>query len=304
MRRRSLWTDLSAPALARPLDRRAFTRGALAALGLGAVAVACGGKGDSAADSGAGEGDDGSDGSDGGGDIDGGDGLSDADVAWATGGTAAMAGGYPDPFTDAPEACALTCEVTLGPCYIETIEREDISEGSTGLPMRLCFRVVDSDCNPVVGAAVDVWHTNLAGLYSGEEAAEMCTGGDAAAVAGRWFRGVQNTDSEGKVFFNSCFPGWYSSRAVHIHLLVRVGGEAFVITQVFFASELLEDIFSNQPEYAAFGQPNVSNDEDSLIADADPDMLQMNTARQADGALLAYKTLVVRTSLSESSCAV
>jgi hypothetical protein len=34
MRRRSLWTDLSAPALARPLDRRAFTRGALAALGI------------------------------------------------------------------------------------------------------------------------------------------------------------------------------------------------------------------------------------------------------------------------------
>lgn len=303
MRRRSLWTDLSAHALSRPLDRRSFTRGALAALGLGAVAVACGGKADSAGGD-TSEGSDGSDGSDGGDSSDGSDGLSDADVAWATGGTAAMAGGYPDPFTDTPEACALTCEVTLGPCYAETIEREDISEGNTGLPMRLCFRVVDSDCNPVAGAAVDVWHANIAGVYSGEDAAEMCTGNDAAAVASRWFRGVQNTDSEGKVFFNSCFPGWYSSRAVHIHLQVRVGGEAFVTTQVFFASALLEDIFANQPEYAAFGQPNVSNEEDGLIAEADPDMLQMNTARQADGALLAYKTLVLRTSLSDSSCAV
>lgn len=300
MRRRSLWTDLSAPAL----DRRTFTRGALAALGLGAVAVACGGKGDSAGGDSSGDDGEGGASGDGGAGSDGEDGLSDADVDWATGGTAAMAGGYPDPFTDTPEACALTCAVTLGPCYAETIEREDISEGNPGLPMRLCFRVVDSDCKPVAGAAVDIWHTNISGLYSGEDAAEMCTTGDAAAMASRWFRGVQNTDSEGKVYFNSCFPGWYSSRAVHIHLQVRVGGDAFVTTQVFFASALLADIFANQPEYAAFGQPNVSNEEDGLIAEADPEMLQMNTARQADGALLAYKTLVLRTSLSDSGCAV
>jgi protocatechuate 3,4-dioxygenase beta subunit len=299
MRRTPRWTRPSA--LPRPLDRRAFTRGALAALGFGAVTVACGGKAGPAGDSGASGGADGTDGTGGADGTDGG--LGDADVAWATGGTAAMAGGYPDPFTDTPEACALTCALTLGPCYVETVEREDISEGNPGLPMRLCFRVVDVDCNPVAGAAVDVWHTNIEGLYSGEGAAELCTGGDADAVAGRWFRGVQTTDRDGKVSFNSCFPGWYSSRAVHIHLQVRVGGDAFVTTQVFFASELLDDIFANQPEYAAFGPPDVSNDEDNIIADADPDMLQMNTARQEDGALLAYKTLVLRARLSDDGCA-
>lgn len=297
--------DLSPQGLAQPLDRRSFTRAFATTLGLGAVAAACGGSDGEGATKGQGSG----------GAVDpdadtsadtasAQDTLVDADVPWATGGTAAMAGGYPNPFTATPEACALTCALTLGPCYVESVVREDISEGNPGLPMRLLFRVVDVDCVAVEGAEVDVWHTDLGGRYSGAEAADMCTGGDAAARAGRWFRGVQTTDSDGVAGFNSCLPGWYPSRAVHIHLQVRVAGRGMVTTQVFFADALLADVYTHQPDYAAFGMPRVSTADDGILADADPAMLQLSTARQPDGALLAYKTIVLRRSLDEEGCAV
>jgi hypothetical protein len=73
--------------------------------------------------------------------------ASDAAVGpgmWAGGGTKSMQGGYPDPFMGSlGTACALFPAQTLGPCYAQMpMTREDISEGMTGLPMRLSFLVV------------------------------------------------------------------------------------------------------------------------------------------------------------------
>ena len=54
---------------------------------------------------------------------------------WATGGTAAMKGVYPDPFASGHgAACSLTCSATVGPCHAATLVRRDISEGHAGLP--------------------------------------------------------------------------------------------------------------------------------------------------------------------------
>ena len=90
---------------------------------------------------------------------------------WASGGTAAMTAKatYPDPFTDVPELCELVASTTQGPCTTEDdLVREDVSEGWSGLPVRLALRVVDSNCAPVSGATVKIWHTNLEGSYSGQ----------------------------------------------------------------------------------------------------------------------------------------
>lgn len=83
---------------------------------------------------------------------------------WATGGTASMTDKetYPDPFTGAIDACALVAATTQGPCTTEDeLLREDVSEGWTGLPVRLALRVVDTACNPVAGVTVKIWHTNI-----------------------------------------------------------------------------------------------------------------------------------------------
>ncbi|HMV70237.1 MAG TPA: protocatechuate 3,4-dioxygenase [Myxococcota bacterium] len=225
-----------------------------------------------------------------------------ADVAWATGGTASMTGEYADPFTDEAAACALLCPLTLGPCYAETVERKDISEGWTGLPARLALQVVDEACDPVAGATIDVWHTSFAGLYSGDDAAQMCTNGDTEARAHRFFRGAQTTDADGRVDFDTCFPGWYSSRTVHIHFTIRRDGQEYLTSQLFFPQELIRDVFANHPEYRGFGQPDTTNTSDTVLGDADAGPYTLSARRMADGALLAWKRLVIRSSLATSVC--
>lgn len=178
------------------------------------------------------------------------DGSTPADdsIAWATGGTAVMAGGYADPFAAGlGSTCAVYRAATLGPCHALTVNRRDVSEGEAGLPVRLAFLVVNPSCQPVPGATVELWHAGPSGLYSGSDASNMCTNGNAAARAARWFRGIQTADANGRVDFDTCYPGWYRSRSVHIHLTVRVGGAEYLTSQLFFEDALNSEIIATQP---------------------------------------------------------
>lgn len=223
---------------------------------------------------------------------------------WATGGTASMCGNYPDPFAGGlGETCELTCSSTLGPCYAETIERQDISEGQNGLPMRLVLKVVDVDCNPIAGAEVDVWHTSADGFYSGEDSVQQCTLGDPEAIASRWMRGVQTTDEEGRVDFDTVFPGWYGGRTIHIHFQVRIGGTAYVTSQLFFDDALSDEIIASEPVYSDRGPRDTTNAEDGVIGGGDVGNVLLMTERQSDGAMLAWRALVVRSSTGEPLCA-
>lgn len=222
---------------------------------------------------------------------------------WATGGTAAMCGNYPDPFAGGlGETCELTCSATLGPCYAQTEERRDISEGDPGLPMRLALKIVDVDCNPIVGAEVDVWHTNANGLYSAEEAPNLCTLGDPAALAARWMRGIQITDREGRVDFDTCFPGWYGGRTIHIHIQIRIGGFDFVTSQLFFDDALSDEIVARQPIYSDRGARDTTNANDGVVGGGDIGNVLLQTERMPDGAMLAWRAIVVRSSLGEPTC--
>ncbi len=226
-----------------------------------------------------------------------------AAATWATGGTAAMSGGYPDPFTAGlGSSCALACAMTLGPCYAQTVDRQDVSEGHPGLPTRLAFKVVDEGCEPVPGATVDIWHTSPGGLYSGGDANDFCTGGDATERAHRWFRGVRTTDADGRADFDTCFPGWYPGRTIHVHFTVRHEGQSYVTSQLFFPDALCDEIIATQPLYDARGPRDTTNQNDSVIAASAVDDYTFAWARQPDGALLAWKTVVVRSSLATAPC--
>ncbi|MEU8677513.1 intradiol ring-cleavage dioxygenase [Streptomyces sp. NPDC048560] len=70
------------------------------------------------------------------------------------------------------ETCyRLTSETTEGPYYIDADKiRRDITEDREGILMTLRLKVIDSDtCKPVKQAAVDIWHCDALGLYSGYE---------------------------------------------------------------------------------------------------------------------------------------
>jgi protocatechuate 3,4-dioxygenase beta subunit len=225
---------------------------------------------------------------------------------WATGGTAAMCADYPDPFAGGiGNPCELSCSATLGPCYAETFDRKDISEGALGLPVRLAFLVVDETCTPVADAEIDIWHTSPNGLYSGEDASPTCTFDDPEAVAGHWFRGVQTTDANGRADFDTCFPGWYSGRTIHIHITVRVGGTEYVTSQLVFEDALVDAIIAEQPIYSDRGPRDTTNVTDGIMSAADDlAAFTFETEHMSDGAMLAWKTLVIRSSTDEPLCAI
>lgn len=235
-----------------------------------------------------------------------GDTCGPAAAAWATGGTAAMTAKacYPDPFTAAIATCPLVvCATTAGPCTATAPVRQDVSEGYPGLPVRLALKIVTAtSCTPVAGAVVEIWHTQVTGVYSGiTPSPGFCSGGDADAPNHSYFRGTQTTDAAGRVDFDTCFPGWYPGRAIHIHFKVTVGATSYLVSQLFFDTALTTQIFASHPTYTAEGQPDTANANDSVIGGGAIAQYQLDTARMSDGAMLASKTIALRSS-AQTNC--
>jgi protocatechuate 3,4-dioxygenase beta subunit len=158
--------------------------------------------------------------------------------------------------TAAPD-CVLMPELTEGPYYLDLdLVRSDITGDRPGLPLDLRVTVVDADaCEPVEGAAVDVWHCDAGGAYSGVQGAEGET----------FCRGVQMTDADGVAEFRTVFPGWYTGRAVHVHLKVQVDGDQTHTGQLFFDPEVTSAVYAREP-YAERGEPDVPNSSDDIYA--------------------------------------
>ncbi|MEU5594084.1 intradiol ring-cleavage dioxygenase [Streptomyces sp. NPDC020298] len=203
-----------------------------------------------------------------------------------TGGTAAAGGlavaGYQSAFADTTtEASASasasatstggTCaqlmpSVTEGPYYLDgALVRKDITEGKSGVPLTLRLTVVDATdgCTPVSGAAVEIWHCDAWGYYSGYTTANP--GGSAPAESEEgdsaddktYLRGYQVANANGVVKFETIFPGWYTPRTCHIHVKVHTGGEKEDGTyeggkvnftgQLFFDDDIAEAVFALEP---------------------------------------------------------
>jgi protocatechuate 3,4-dioxygenase beta subunit len=218
---------------------------------------------------------------------------------WASGGTAAMTAkaSYPDPFAAAASSCLLVASTTRGPCTTATdLAREDVSEGWSGLPVRLALRVVDTSCAPLAGATVKIWHTNLEGSYSGQTPNNGVCLQEQAYSAANFMRGTQVTDANGIAYFDTCFPGWYMGRAIHIHFQIEVGNASTIVSQLFFPDSITEGIFASHPEYSSFGQPDTSNASDNIaggLSSAEQGRLIFEVAQMTDGAMLASKTVAV-----------
>ena len=153
--------------------------------------------------------------------------------------------------------CVLAPELTEGPYYVpnETVRR-DITEGKPGTPLRLHLTVVGtSSCKPLRSAAVDIWHADASGVYSG-----------VAGNSGTFLRGVQKTDRNGLAVFDTIYPGWYQGRAVHIHVKVHVGGNVVHTGQLFFPDALSDRVYKGAP-YRTRGNPDTTNAEDAIYRD-------------------------------------
>lgn len=152
--------------------------------------------------------------------------------------------------------CVLTPEMTEGPYYIagETI-RADVTDGRPGIPLRLDLTVLDATaCTPIAGATVEIWHADAGGVYSGF---------GSGASSRTFLRCVQVTGADGKVEFQTIYPGWYAGRATHIHLKVLVNGTTHT-SQLFFPEAVNNAAYAVAP-YSSHTGTRTMNSQDSIF---------------------------------------
>ncbi|SRR6266545_4025350 len=158
-------------------------------------------------------------------------------------------------------ACTVYPQETEGPYYLDLdLLRGDITEGRAGTPLSLAMEVVSAaTCAPLKGVAVEVWHCDASGLYSGYP-------GQLGGVDTRgqtFLRGTQVTGEDGRVRFDTIYPGWYPGRTTHVHFKVHVSSTSVATSQMYFTEDLSAAIYRASP-YAAHGQKDTSNAADSV----------------------------------------
>ena len=154
---------------------------------------------------------------------------------------AAAAGSGPAAVASGLVTCVLAPEMTEGPYFVEGDKvRRNITEGKPGVPLSLRLTVVDvSTCKPIRNAAVDIWHCDAGGTYSGT--------GQQGTEGLTFLRGIQRTDRNGIAIFKTIYPGWYPGRAVHIHLKAFLGGSTVHTGQLFFPDKLTDVVYKRSP---------------------------------------------------------
>src|SRR5438874_501743 len=107
-------------------------------------------------------------------------------------------------------SCTVTDTETDGPYPLynsrgSSIQRTNITDGKTGLPLNLTITIknVNDSCNVLANARVDIWHCDKDGYYSGyTNSGYLGTQNNSALV---FCRGLQYTDTNGQVKFTSIY---------------------------------------------------------------------------------------------------
>ncbi|KUI55714.1 Catechol 1,2-dioxygenase 1 [Cytospora mali] len=214
-------------------------------------------------------------------------------------------------------SCVLSPEVTEGPYYVagEYI-RSNVTEGQAGVALHLEVQVLDiNTCEPVTNVYTEIWHCNSTGVYSGVSASNN---GDSATETSNlnatFLRGLQETDSDGVVIFDTLVPGHYTGRTNHIHVLVHTNATAQAngtvldttashVGQMFFDQDLITEVEATSI-YLENEQPLTTNDEDSILqqeaASSDPYLEYVLLGDTVEDGLLGWLAFGIDPSLSDS----
>lgn len=120
-------------------------------------------------------------------------------------------------------SCALNPEGETGPYYIPgELVRSDILEAEPGISVYFEIQLIDvATCEPIVGQYLDIWNCNSTGVYSGVVGGGNGNADDESNSKATFLRGLQATDGDGVVTFQTLFPGHYAGRANHVHVAVH-----------------------------------------------------------------------------------
>ncbi len=168
------------------------------------------------------------------------------------------------------------------------------------MPLTLRIGVQDvTACGPLANAAVEIWHCDAQGYYSGIVGENPGGGGEATGeenASTTFLRGIQLTDTAGAAEFQTIFPGWYTSRTVRIHMTVHTGrdgangeisegGTTSHTGQLFFTDILSDEVFATEAYTRTSVAGKITNDEDTIYDEHDdePGFLVETTGSVADG---------------------
>lgn len=135
------------------------------------------------------------------------------------------------------DSCTVSPTETEGPFPTHSPSsyvRTDITDGRTGVAftINIAIKNKNANCAALEGALVDIWHCDKDGNYSEYGGTQMQSTNYTTV---HFLRGRQVTNANGLVSFTSIFPGWYTSRATHIHVhIYNASGSSLLITQIAF----------------------------------------------------------------------
>lgn len=141
--------------------------------------------------------------------------------------------------------------------------------------MIMDIQVIDmATCDPVVDTMVEIWHCNSTGVYSGIAASGNGDSTDLSNLNKTFLRGLQPTQYDGVAQFTTLFPGHYTSRATHTHVLAHfngtihdnatyTGGYVSHVGQLFYDQDLITQVEATLP-YTTNTQELTLNTDDSV----------------------------------------
>ncbi|KAK1473301.1 hypothetical protein CTAM01_16138 [Colletotrichum tamarilloi] len=210
--------------------------------------------------------------------------------------------------------CVVVPETTIGPYWVAgELIRSEMTDGQSGVPLHLDVQFVDvSTCAGVPEILIDAWHCNATGVYSGVSATGQ------GGLNSTFGRGVQQTDNDGVVQFDTMFPGHYTGRATHIHVKTTTGAtvldnDTYVdgvtnhVGQLFFDQTLISEVEAVAP-YNTNTQELTLNSGDSIAfgeatADYDPFVQYVLLGDDISEGVLAWITVGYNTTADYSSSA-
>jgi protocatechuate 3,4-dioxygenase beta subunit len=193
--------------------------------------------------------------------------------------------------------CTLTPQETVGPYPLNlssdtTKFRRDIKEGKSGIPLKVRLKLININegCAPITDARIDLWHCDKDGYYSGYINSGYL--GTRVAFGETFCRGIQLTDAQGEVTFETIYPGWYSGRVQHLHFQVFLNSILSATSQLAFP-ESLNTAVNNSFLYWSHGQNPTKNTNDAVFSDSDNTAYQTAAVEFDSEGYLARLTIAI-----------
>jgi protocatechuate 3,4-dioxygenase beta subunit len=134
----------------------------------------------------------------------------------------------PPVLAKAGPVCEATADNIEGPFYKAGAPSRAtlVGERDRGERFVLTGSVRSTECEPLAGAVLDVWHADWRGDYDNE---------------GFTYRGTLATDARGRFTLRTIIPGRYLNgrryRPAHIHVKLRARGRETLTTQLYFEGD-------------------------------------------------------------------